>query len=311
MYLKVMLPMLDGLLIIDKPHGMTSHDVVNVVRRLTGISKVGHAGTLDPEATGVLVVCVGKATKFVRFFEALEKTYWTVLHLGICTDTQDASGTILRQVSVPTLSPSHLQQVLAQFTGRIKQIPPMYSAVKYHGRRLYQLARQGQTVLRQPREITIHRLELLDLRGVRVTLAVQCSKGTYIRSLGEDIGLALGYGGHIERLQRCRVGTFSLHRAYSLEFLQKQAKEGRLGNLVVPIARALEFLPVVSITPCQFRTLSQKGRTVSLTLNTLNALLPHHCTKASSYRLCMQPEQTVAVVQRQSTDETWKMLLLE
>lgn len=301
--------MFDGLLVIDKPDGMTSHDVVDRVRRLTGISQVGHTGTLDPDATGVLLVCVGRATKFARFFEALEKTYWAVLHLGICTDTQDASGTILQQVSVPSFSVSHLQQVLTRFTGSIKQIPPMYSAIKYHGQRLYALARKGQTVARQARDVVIYRLEFLDFRGARVALLVQCSKGTYIRSLGEDIGRALGCGGHIEHLQRCRVGTFSLHRAYSLEFLQKQAKEGRLGSLVVPIAQALEFLPVVSITPCQFRTLSQRGRVASMALN---ALLLHHCSKTNAYRLCVEQDKTVAVVQRQqSSDETWKMLFLE
>lgn len=300
--------MLDGLLVVDKPDGMTSHDVVDRVRRLTGLSQVGHTGTLDPDATGVLLVCVGKATKFARFFEALEKTYWAVLRLGICTDTQDASGTILQQVSVPSFSISHLQQVLMRFTGSITQIPPMYSAIKYHGQRLYALARKGQTVTRQARDVVIHRLELLDFRETRVALVVQCSKGTYIRSLGEDIGRALGCGGHIEHLQRCCVGAFSLHRAYSLEFLQKQAKEGRLENLFVPIAQALEFLPVVLITQCQFRTLSQRGRVASLALNTL---IPRHYSQTNAYRLCVEQNKTVAVVQRQQgSDETWKMLLL-
>lgn len=293
---------------VDKPPGMTSHDVVDIIRRLTGCSRVGHTGTLDPDATGVLLLCIGKATKFVRFFEGLDKTYWTVVRLGICTDTQDASGVVLRQVSVPSLSWSSLQQVCMQFTGKIQQIPPMYSAVKYHGRRLYQLARQGQTVARQAREVVIHRLECLDLRDSRLTLAIACSKGTYIRSLGEDIGLALGCGGSLEHLQRCRIGTFSLRSAYTLEFLQKQAKEGRLGQLIVPIGQALEFLPGVTITACQWRMLLPSGRATAMTLHTV---LPQHYRQAASYRLCSPSGKTVAVVQRQDTAEAWKMLLLD
>ena len=186
--------MYSGVLMMDKPHGMTSHDVVAAVRRCLGMRAVGHTGTLDPEASGLLLLCLGRGTKFARFFEALEKTYWAVMRLGVCTDTQDATGSVTRQCDVATVEKAQVETVLAQFRGAIQQVPPMYSAVKHRGQRLYHLARQGQIVPRDPREVFIRRLELLHVEGPWVTLSVTCSKGTYIRTLCEDIGLALGYG---------------------------------------------------------------------------------------------------------------------
>ena len=152
--------MLNGILNLDKPRGMTSHDAVAAVRRIIGIRAVGHTGTLDPEASGILVLCLGSATKFARFFETLEKTYWTVIQLGLCTDTQDATGTVTRQCEVPPLTHAQLRNVLDRFQGPLQQIPPMYSAVKYRGQRLYHLARQGQTVARQARAIFVRHLEM-------------------------------------------------------------------------------------------------------------------------------------------------------
>src|ERR687884_1378978 len=154
--------MLSGILNLDKPRGMTSHDAVAAVRRILGIKAVGHTGTLDPEASGVLVLCLGEATRFARFFENLEKTYWTVLQLGVCTDTQDATGTVTRQHEVPPFTRAQIHNVLARFQGALQQVPPMYSAVKYRGQRLYHLARQGQTVARQARTISVRQLELLE-----------------------------------------------------------------------------------------------------------------------------------------------------
>src|SRR5215813_9516184 len=166
--------MLSGILNLDKPRGITSHDAVAAVRRILGIRAVGHTGTLDPDASGVLVLCLDSATKFARFFETLEKTYWTVIRLGLCTDTQDASGTVTRQCEVPPLARTQIDNVLDRFRGSLQQIPPMYSAVKYHGQRLYRLARQGQTVARQARDIFVRRVDLLDQRETQITLSITC-----------------------------------------------------------------------------------------------------------------------------------------
>ena len=287
--------MLSGILNLDKPRGMTSHDMVAAVRRILGMRTVGHTGTLDPEASGVLVLCLGESTQFARFFETLEKTYWTVLQLGICTDTQDATGTVTCQREVPALTRTQLHNVLKGFQGLLQQVPPMYSAVKYRGQRLYRLARQGKTVTRQARDIFIRRLELLDQRGTQITLSVTCSKGTYIRTLGEDIGLALGCGAHVLHLQRCRVGHFSLQGACSLQVLQQQMCAGTLSRVLIPVIEALSFLPSLMLTAQQYDELCiRQGRALSPILDTLLPLSEH----TAGYRLCLPSQRTVAIIQR-------------
>ena len=297
--------MLSGILNLDKPRGMTSHDVVAAVRRRIGLRAVGHTGTLDPNASGVLLLCLGRATKFAQFFEGLEKTYWTVMRLGSCTDTQDATGTVTQQCVVPPLPASQVQGVLQRFTGVVLQTPPMYSAVKYRGKRLYRLARQGQVVPRQPRRIFVRQLDLLDRRGPLLTLRVVCSKGTYIRTLCEDIGLALGCGAYMVQLQRCRIGAFSLHQARSLEQLGRQARGDTPDRLCLPLAEALSFLPPLSLTACQHRTLQTgNGGAVAGLLASLTATLG----AAASYRLCTPVGTTVAVLHRQAvTPKKWKL----
>jgi tRNA pseudouridine55 synthase len=299
--------MLSGILNLDKPRGITSHDAVAAVRRILGIKAVGHTGTLDPEASGVLVLCLGKATRFARFFENLEKTYWTVLQLGVCTDTQDATGTVTRQHEVPPLTPAQLHNVLARFQGALQQVPPMYSAVKYHGQRLYHLARQGKTVTRQARDIFVRRVELLDQRETQITLRITCSKGTYIRTLGEDIGLALGCGAHVLHLQRCRVGHFSLQDACSLSVIQHQVQAGIVSHTLMPVTEALSFLPSLMLTPQQYDDLCiRQGSALATILDTLQPA-PQ---QASGYRLCIPSQKTVAVIQRQcspSKISKWKL----
>jgi len=299
--------MLSGILNLDKPRGMTSHDVVAAVRRILGIRAVGHTGTLDPEASGVLVLCLGEATQFARFFETLEKTYWTVLQLGVCTDTQDATGTVTCQREVPPFTHAQLHDVLERFQGPLQQIPPMYSAVKYRGQRLYRLARQGKTVTRQARDIFVRRLDLLDQRETQITLSVTCSKGTYIRTLGEDIGLALGCGAHVLHLQRCCVGHFSLQGACSLHVLQQQMRAGTLSHVLMPVTEALSFLPSFMLTVQQYDALRLgQGKALSTILDTIQPL-PQH---ASGYRLCIPSQRTVAVIQRQlSPPDRWKWKL--
>jgi tRNA pseudouridine55 synthase len=299
--------MLSGILNLDKPRGMTSHDAVSAVRRILGVRTVGHTGTLDPEASGVLVLCLGESTQFARFFEMLEKTYWTVLQLGMCTDTQDATGMVTCQREVPSLTRAQIQDVLDSFQGSLQQIPPMYSAVKYRGQRLYRLARQGKTVMRQARDIFVRRLELLDQRKTQITLSVTCSKGTYIRTLGEDIGLALGCGAHVLHLQRCRVGHFSLQGACLLQILQQQVGAGTLSHVLIPVTEALSFLPSLMLTAQQYDDLCiRQGRALSTILDTLQPL-PEH---ASGYRLCIPSQRTVAVMQRQLSPpdrQKWKL----
>jgi tRNA pseudouridine55 synthase len=299
--------MLSGILNLDKPRGMTSHDAVSAVRRILGVRTVGHTGTLDPEASGVLVLCLGESTQFARFFEMLEKTYWTVLQLGMCTDTQDATGMVTCQREVPSLTRVQIQDVLDSFQGSLQQIPPMYSAVKYRGQRLYRLARQGKTVMRQARDIFVRRLELLDQRKTQITLSVTCSKGTYIRTLGEDIGLALGCGAHVLHLQRCRVGHFSLQGACLLQILQQQVGAGTLSHVLIPVTEALSFLPSLMLTAQQYDDLCRRqGRALSTILDTLQPL-PEH---ASGYRLCIPSQRTVAVMQRQLSPpdrQKWKL----
>ena len=209
---------MNGIVIIDKPVGWTSQDVVSKLRGKLHTKRIGHGGTLDPMATGVLPVFVGRATRGVEFFEHAEKTYETVLRLGLLTDTEDTSGTVLEERSV-AVTEEQLEAALAQFRGEILQIPPMYSALKVNGQKLYDLARKGKEVERQPRPITIHELELLGFDGRDAKLRVRCSKGTYIRTLCKDIGLALGCGGCMAELRRTAAGAYTEAEAVKLDTL--------------------------------------------------------------------------------------------
>lgn len=300
--------MLNGILSVDKPRGMTSHDAVEIVRRASGLRAVGHTGTLDPEAHGVLLLCLGWATKLANVFEALEKTYWVVLQLGVCTDTQDAAGKVVRIRTVPaSLSRRDVEAVLPTFTGRLKQTPPMYSALKQGGQRLYRLARQGYTVDRPARDIFVRRLQLLEVRGADVTLAVTCSKGTYVRTLGEDIGLALGYGAHVTHLQRCRVGSHALRSACPLGRLKRRMWERALSSFLIPTLQAVAFLPSLSLTAQQYCDL-QKRRSAALPA-ILRAAYPGGQLSSPHYRLCTSPDHTVAVIQRRTSNPVkWKLL---
>ncbi len=292
---------------IDKPSGMTSHDVVAVARKHFGLRAVGHTGTLDPAASGVLLLCLGRATKFARFFEALDKIYWTVLQLGTCTDTQDATGRVTQAYTVSPVSRAQVEGVLEQFRGDIEQVPPMYSAIKHNGQRLYKLARQGQVVDRAPRRIYIRRLDLLDIQGPQITLAVTCSKGTYIRTLCEDIGLALGYGAHMVHLQRCRIGAFSLAQAEPLASLKSRASVCESMHGLLPLSHALGFLPSLPLTPPQSHAI-RTGQGGALPMILSSAYAQH--LSFPSYRLCTPNDRTVAVMHRQ-TPERWKLYRLE
>ena len=209
---------MNGIVIVDKPQGWTSQDVTARLRRVFNTRRIGHGGTLDPMATGVLPVFVGRATRGVEFFEHAEKTYEAVLRLGIATDTEDITGTVLEEKEV-SLSEADFLEVLPKFRGKIQQIPPMYSALKVNGQKLCDLARKGRDVERQPREIEIFKLECLEFAGSEARLLVHCSKGTYIRTLCKDIGAALGCGGCMAALRRVTAGEYTLDEAVSLQTL--------------------------------------------------------------------------------------------
>ena len=207
-----------GIVIVDKPAGWTSQDVTARLRRVFGTRRIGHGGTLDPMATGVLPVFVGRATRGVEFFEHADKTYEAVLRLGTVTDTQDSTGTVLEKRPV-TVTEAEFRDILPKFTGEIAQIPPMYSAIKVDGNKLYELARAGKEIERKPREITVFSLDLLEFTGETAKIRVHCSKGTYIRTLCHDIGAALGCGGCMETLRRTAAGEYTLADSVELDTL--------------------------------------------------------------------------------------------
>ena len=209
---------MNGIVIIDKPQGWTSQDVTARLRRVMGTRRIGHGGTLDPMATGVLPVFVGRATRGVEFFEHAEKIYEATLRLGLTTDTEDVTGTVLEQ-KVVDISEQEFLDILPKFRGKIQQIPPMYSALKVGGQKLCDLARKGKEVERQPREIEIFELECLEFSGNTARLRVHCSKGTYIRTLCKDIGEALGCGGCMAALRRVSAGEYTIEEAVPLEEL--------------------------------------------------------------------------------------------
>lgn len=219
---------MDGILNINKPAGITSHDVVIEVRKRFKMRKVGHAGTLDPDATGVLVVCLGKATKTVQFLLNDEKEYESVLILGISTHTQDSSGTIIKKVDNFRVSEEEIREAAKRFEGEQEQIPPMVSAVHYRGKRLYDLARQGKVVPRKPRKINILSFNITKIKIPEVRFSIVCSKGTYIRTICSDLGDALGCGAHQAKLVRIRAGRFHIKDSLTLDELWQSPKPEEL-----------------------------------------------------------------------------------
>lgn len=241
----------DGILVVDKPAGMTSHDVVDAVRAATGRSKVGHTGTLDPDATGVLVVCIGRATRLVRFLQAGAKTYASAVTFGLTTTTQDSSGEIVDERDSSELDRAAVRAALADFRGPIEQVPPMVSAVRVDGERLHEKARRGETVEREPRSVVVERLALEEFtpgRRARARLVVTCSSGTYVRTLAHDLGQQLGVGACLSELRRTANGPFDLDEAHSLEQVTEAGDAGRVAELVVPMAEAAgRALQVVTV----------------------------------------------------------------
>ena len=244
---------MNGIILIDKPQGWTSHDVVGKLRRLLREKRIGHSGTLDPMATGLLVVFVGRATRAVEFAESDAKQYIAGLRLGVETDTQDITGTVLRETE-QHITEEELRAVLPRFMGEIDQIPPMYSALKVNGQKLYDIARKGGEVERKARRITIHDLEIADnshLEAGDFCLDVTCSKGTYIRTLCRDIGEALGCGGTMSSLRRVRAGGFHLRDAVTIEQVAEMAEQGRAEELLLPVDSLFVQFPPMTLTEKQ------------------------------------------------------------
>ena len=240
---------ISGVLVVDKPVGMTSHDVVQAIRTGTGLRRAGHTGTLDPRASGVLVILVGPAVRLSEFVSASDKRYQAIIRLGSATDTFDADGKMTQSPAPVDVTEQQFEKVLNTFIGEIEQTPPPYSAVKVQGRKAYELAREGEEVELAPRKITVHHLEILEWAPPEVVIDVHCSSGTYVRSLANDLGNALGCGAYLVGLRRTKSGRFSLREATPLRKLQEAFHAGNWYQYLIPAAEALAEWPAVELTP--------------------------------------------------------------
>lgn len=253
----------DGILNITKPRGKTSFEIVSLVRKQSGERSVGHAGTLDPEATGVLLVCLGQGTRLTEFLTSARKTYLAEIELGIATDTYDASGKIIYRGNPSFVTRERLEEALGSFSGAIEQCPPMYSAVKYKGKRLYELARAGIEVERRKRKVYISRLTLVDWQPPCFTVEVECSAGTYVRSLAHDLGQTLGCGAHLKNLVRVRCGLFSLEDSVALPLLEDAFRYGYWQSFLYPIDEVL-LQEKAAIVAEKSEQAIRKGQSLSL-----------------------------------------------
>lgn len=240
---------ISGVLVVDKPVGMTSHDVVQAIRNGTGIRRAGHTGTLDPRASGVLVILIGPAVRLSEFVSASDKRYQAIIRLGGATDTFDADGKFTRQDTPVNVTEEEFEKVLKTFEGEIEQVPPQYSAVKVQGRKAYEMARKGEEVELEPRIIQVHHLEVLEWAPPEVVVDVHCSSGTYVRSLANDLGETLGTGAYLVGLRRTKSGRFTLRDAIPLRKLQEAFQAGSWYQYLIPAAEALADWPAVELSP--------------------------------------------------------------
>jgi len=252
---------LEGVLAIWKPAGWTSHDVVAKARKLLGIRRIGHTGTLDPAVTGVLPLCIGRATRFVEYLQEMPKTYDVLLRFGVATDTQDLTGSVTESMDASFLSEDKIRSAVMSFLGEIQQVPPMVSAVKVNGKRLYELARQGVTVDRKPRKVTIYAIEIKEIAsGIphpEIRFSVRCSKGTYIRALCEDIGRSLGVPAVMASLVRTESAGLTQKNCVTLEDIPKLLQTGTLDEALVPADRLLAHFPRATAPAAEARSALQ------------------------------------------------------
>ncbi len=253
----------DGILILDKPHGISSMETVRRIKRASGIKRVGHGGTLDPMATGVIPICVGRATRLMEYILDSSKEYVGDIRLGIATDTYDSEGEITSQSDPSCVTREQVEDVLKGFLGRIEQVPPMYSALKRQGKRLYELARQGIEVEREPRPMTVHGIRLSDWKPPVVRVHIECGRGFYMRSLAHDIGVLLGCGAHLQSLTRLRTGRFHITGAVSIKTAQRSFEDGSWPDLLHSPDSVLGEMRAI-IVERQTQNLVQNGRPISL-----------------------------------------------
>ena len=299
--------MINGFVVIDKPAGITSHDVVSRVRRILGTRKVGHTGTLDPFATGVLPVAVNEGTKAIPFLDEGVKCYEAVMQLGVATDTLDMTGAVIRTADWLAVTKEKVESVLKQFTGHLSQIPPMYSAIKRDGQPLYKLARQGQVVERAAREIDIYSLELLSFALPFVSFRVACSRGTYVRTLADDMGEILDCGAALKELRRIASGPFNITTAVSLEGLEEAVRSENLETLSVSPYAALSHLPDVPLTDSGM-ALVRHGR--SPEWHDTEVLLPTACDDGALVRLT-QNGTLIAVAECMAGEDAVPRIILK
>lgn len=240
---------IDGALVLDKPPGGTSHDAVNAVRRLLGFQQIGHLGTLDPLATGVLVLLLGRATRFAQFYAGRRKRYNSTFRFGFATDTYDADGEPLGADAAPQLEREKLESLAAGLTGRFLQMPPAYSAKKIHGRPAHELARKHKPVELKAVEVEVFEFAVREIAGSSAKFTVECGSGTYIRALAHEMGQQLGTGAHLSEIVRTAVGEFALDQAIGLDMLEEAARAGRVADCIIPLSRLLPELPRASVLP--------------------------------------------------------------
>jgi tRNA pseudouridine55 synthase len=297
----------DGALIIDKPGGRTSHDVVNAVRRVLGFRQIGHLGTLDPLATGVLVLLLGRATRLAQFYAGRRKRYFSTFRFGFATDTYDADGSALGPDLAPALDSVQIERLAAGLTGRFAQMPPPFSAKKIQGRPAHELARKHKPVELKAAEIEVYEFRLLEIDGPLARFSIECAAGTYIRSLAHEMGAQLGCGAHLATISRTAVGEFTLDRAVGLDELEQAARAGRAGEWILPLARMLPELPsAVVAQPVEHRVRHGAQFQISLAqIRPGRVELPQGATtqldagerKPAWLRVFNQQEQLIAVAQ--------------
>jgi len=250
----------DGALVINKPKGKTSHDIVDAVRHLAGFRQIGHLGTLDPLATGVLVLLLGKATRLVRFYAGRRKRYTAGYRFGFATNTYDSEGIAQGPDATPVLDREQLDHLAAESLGRFEQMPPVFSAKKVHGRPAYESARKNLAVELKPAYVELFEYRLLEIEGALARFSIECSSGTYIRSLAHDMGQKLGYGAHLSEICRTAVGEFSLEQAMEMEELAKSAREGKFQNCLIALENLLLDFPRVNVLPVLEKKVRHGGK---------------------------------------------------
>jgi len=289
---------IDGILNVSKPPGKTSFQLVSIIRRLSHERRVGHAGTLDPDASGVLPICLGQATRIVEFMSEATKVYRAKIELGITTNTYDASGMVISRGDPSSVTKVQFDRVITSFRGVIQQVPPMYSAIKHKGKPLYELARAGIIVPRAARERYILRLEVIEWQLPLITVEVECSAGTYIRSLAHDIGAALGCGAHLNNLVRLRCGSFDISNAVSLVHLEEAFSSGQWMHLLHPIDQALLAWKAV-IVDKETEALIKNGQRFPQRCDNAVSRQSDHCRAYSN------DGQFLAVLKRQEQEGLW------